>query len=214
MRKRRIFFPSAVAIIILLVCVMVVNACRKRRDWSCNEEPTHCLRVVEQATGRPVEGASVYLVSKTNSSVPVAAYNLTTDVYGRVEWDCAWAITHVCAEAGDGYWDACGSGYSIQDDFLADNYYELKPKAWVQVNVVDTIPLNPELRIIAFSDYTDTFQSEGLIPGGYYGILGVVGGVNSTLRMKRFDYSGNYISGELLEVIAAPGDTVEVTYSY
>jgi hypothetical protein len=45
-------------------------------------------------------------------------------------------------------------------------------------------------------------------------VLGLIGGVNSSLRIKRFDYSGNYISGELLELNVSPGDTTEITYSY
>ena len=214
MKKRRIFIPGISALLILLVCIASIHACRKRVHWACNESQSHCLRVVEQATGRPVEGAMVYLVSKTSSSVPEAAYNLTTDKYGMVEWDCSWAITDVCVEAGDGYWDQCGSGYSINDDFLADDYYELRPKAWVRLNIIDTLPLNSQWQVVAFSDFDDSYEAEGVVPGGYHDVLGLIGGVNSSLRIKRFDYSGNYISGELLELNVSPGDTTEITYCY
>ncbi len=213
MKKRRIFLPGIAAILVLLFCVAAIHACR-RDKWPCGEEQAHVLSVVEQATGRPVEGAQVYLVSKTMSSVPEAAYNMTTDKYGKVEWDCSWAITDVCVEAGDRYWDVCGSGYSLRDDFLSDNYYELRPKAWVRINLVDTLPLNTQCQVIAFSDFDDSYDAEGLVPGGYYDVLGVVGGVNSTLRIKRFDTSGNYVTGEILEVNVAPGETAEMTYFY
>lgn len=214
MRKRNIFLPSVVAVSILLVCVLAIHACRKRDDWPCNDSQVNELRVVEQSSGRPVEGANVYLVSKPNGSVPEAAYNLTTDKYGRVEWDCSWAITHVCSDAGESYWDQCGSGYSIQDDFIVDGYYELKPKAWVHINVVDAEPLNSDLQVAAFSDFDDSFDAEGLVPGGYYDVLGVVGGVNSVLRFRCFDSDGDYVSVNILEVIASPGDTAEYTYYY
>jgi hypothetical protein len=214
MKKRRIFIPSIVAVTFLFLCIAAIHACRRRDEWPCDEEKTHGLSVVEQATGRPVEGAQVYLVSKTESSVPEAAYNLTTDKYGKVEWDCGWAITDVCVEAGEGYWDACGSGYSLRDDFLADNYYELRPKAWVRINLVDTLPFDTQCQVVAFSEFDDSYDSEGLVPGGYYDVLGVTGGVNSTLRVKRFDTMGNYLSSELLEVNVAPGETAEMTYFY
>jgi hypothetical protein len=214
MRKRNIFFPSLAAIFILLVCIVTVHACRKRVEWACSESRIREIRVVEQSTGRPIEGATVYLVSKPNGSVPEAAYNLTTDQYGRIEWECSWAITHLCSEAGEKYWDQCGSGYAIQDDFLADGYYELKPRAWVRINMVDTVPLSSHLQLAAFSDYDDSFDAEGLVPGGYYDVLGVVGGVNSTLRIRCFDADGDYVSGSMMEVFAAPGDTTEYTYFY
>jgi hypothetical protein len=214
MRKRNIFLPSLFAVGILLVCIVSIHACRRREDWPCEESRTNELRVVEQATGRPVEGASVYLVSKPNGSMPEAAYNETTDQYGRVEWECSHAITHICVDAGDGYWDQCGSGYSIQDDFLVDGYYELKPKAWVHVNVVDSFPYSNDLQVAAFTDFDDSFEAEGLVPGGYYDVLGVVGGVNSILRIRCFDSDGDYISSNMMEVFAAPGDTTEYTYFY
>ena len=214
MRKRKIFLPSILAISFLLVCILAIHACRKREEWPCADSPKHEIRVVEQSSGRPVEGASVYLVSKPQGSVPEAAYNLTTDQYGRAEWDCSWAITHVCSDAGDKYWDQCGSGYSIQDDFLIDGYYELKPKSWVRVNVVDAEPFNSDLQVAAFSDFDDSFEAEGLVPGGYYDILGVVGGVNSVLRFRCFDSDGEYISVNMTEVIVTPGDTSEYTYFY
>ena len=214
MRKRKIFLPGLAAVIILLVCIFTIHACRRREEWSCNESQLLAIRVVEQATGRPVAGARVYLVSKPNGSVPESAYNLTTDQYGRVEWDCSWAITHVCAEAGDAYWDECGSGYSIQDDFLSDDYYELRPKAWVRINLVDTMPYNPQIQVAAFTDFDDSFEAEGLVPQGYYDILGVVGGVNSMLKIRMFDADGDYISGDVVEIHAAAGDTAECTYFY
>ena len=214
MRKRNIFLPSLMAISILMVCILTIHACHKREEWACADSRTRELRVVEQSTGRPVEGAIVYLMSKPKGSFPEAAYNLTTDQYGRIEWDCSWAITHVCTEAGDGYWDRCGSGYAVQDDFLDDGYYELKPKAWVRINLVDTLPLNEQIQVTAFSDYEDTWEAEGLVPGGYYDVLGIVGGVNSVVRIRAFDSDGDYVSGEMLEVFAAPGDTTEYTYYY
>lgn len=214
MKKRKIFLPSLTALCILLACILAIHACRKKEEWPCAESQTHELRVVEQSTGRPIEGATVYLVSKPNGSVPEAAYNVITDQYGRVEWDCSWAVTHLCCEAGERYWDQCGSGYSIQDDFLNDGYYELKPKAWVKINVVDTVPHNPELQVIAFSDFDDSFQAEGLVPGGYYDVLGVVGGVNSIIRLRCFASDGDYVSGQMMEVTALPGDTVEYTHFY
>lgn len=214
MRKRNIFLPSLFAVSILLVCILTIHACSKRENWPCQESETHELRVVEQSTGRPVEGASVYLVSKPNGSVPEAAYNLTTDHYGRVEWDCSRAITHICADAGESYWDQCGSGYSTQDDFLVDGYYELRPKAWVHFNLVDSVPYNGNLQVAAFTDFDDSFEAEGLVPNGYYDVLGVVGGVNSILRIRCFDSDGDYVSGDMMEVFAAPGDTTEYTYFY
>ncbi len=214
MRKRKIFLPSLVAVSVLLVCILAIHACRKREEWPCANSQTHEIRVVEQSSGRPVEGANVYLVSKPNGSVPEAAYNLTSDKYGRVEGDCAWAATHICCDAGENYWDQCGSGYSIQDDFLIDGYYELKPKAWVRINVVDAQPENSDLQVAAFSDFDDSFEAEGLVPGGYYDVLGVVGGVNTVLRFRCFDSDGDYISVNMMEVMSAPGDTAEYTYYY
>jgi hypothetical protein len=214
MRKRKIFLPGLVAVCILLMCILTVHACRKQRDWSCGNEALTEMRVVEQSTGIPVEGAIAYLVSKPNGSVPIAAYNRSTDQYGRVEWDCSWAITHVCVEAGDAYWDQCGSGYSIQDDFLQDAYYELKPKSWVRMNLIDTLPSNPELRVVAFSDYDDSFEAEGLVPGGYTDVLGIVGGTHTSIRIRMFDVSGEYISSDIIEVNVSPGDTTEYTYRF
>jgi hypothetical protein len=214
MKKRKIFLPGLAAVIILLVCIVTIHACRKREEWSCNESRTLAMRVVEQATWRPVVGAKVYLVSKPNGSVPESAYNLTTDQYGRFEWDCSWAITHVCVEAGDAYWDECGSGYSIQDDFLSDDYYELRPKAWVRINFVDTLPYNPHLHVVAFSDFDDSFEAEGLVPQGYFDIMGIVGGVNSLLKIRSFNADGDYISSDVVEINAAAGDTAEYTYFY
>lgn len=214
MKQKHFIRPGIIAAATLGITILGIHACSKNDDWPCNEGRVKCLRVVEQSTGVPVVGAQVFLVQKTMNSVPQAAYNLVTDNYGNVEWDCSWAITDVCAEAGDGYWDACGSGYALNDDFLADGYYELRPKAFVRMNLIDTLPLNPELRVVAFSDYGDTYESEGLVPQGYYGHLGVVGGVNSILRVKRFANGDDFISSDMLEVQVPPGDTLELTYSY
>jgi hypothetical protein len=97
---------------------------------------------------------------------------------------------------------------------LADDYYELRPKAWVRINLVDTMPYNPQIQVAAFSDFDDSFEAEGLVPEGYYDILGVVGGVNSTLKIRTFDADGDYISADVVEIHAAAGDTAECTYFY
>lgn len=212
MKRVKVFRPGIIAVVILVSTLLSMHACRKRESWPCDDEQEHCLRVVEQATGRPVEGATVYLMSKTVNSVPEAAYNLTTDKFGKVEWECSWAITDVCAEAGERYWDVCGQGYSINDQFLNDDYYELRPKAWVRVNVVDTFPLQPEIQVIAFTDYDDSYESVGIVPQGYFDVLGVVGGIHSMVRFKRFDLNSNFITGDFLEVNVTPGDTLELTY--
>jgi len=214
MRKRRIFLPGIVAIGALLSSIVAIHACRKKEDWPCEGSQDQSLQVVEQFTGRSVEGATAFLVSKPNGSVPEGAYNLTTDSYGRITWNCSWGVTHVCVEAGEAYWDVCGSGYSLQDDFLADGYYELKPKAWVHINFVDTLPLNPEIKVAAFTEYDDSYEAEGLIPGGFYDILGVVGSVHSAVRFRRFDIDGDYITGDLVEMNVPAGDTSEYTYKY
>ena len=214
MKQKHFIRPGLVAAALLGATILGIHACGKREDWPCNEGRVKCLRVVEQSTGVPVEGAQVFLVQKNLTSVPEAGYNLVTDSYGNVEWDCSWAITDVCVEAGESYWDACGSGYTLNDDFLADGYYELRPKAFVRMNLIDTLPLNPELRVVAFSDYGDTYEAEGLVPSGYFAHIGVVGGVNSILRVKRFAHSDDFISSEALEVLVAPGDTIELNYFY
>jgi len=214
MKQKHFIRPGIVAAALLGATIMCIHACGKQEEWPCNEGRVKCLRVVEQSTGVPVVGAHVFLVQKTMSSVPEAGYNLVTDNYGNVEWDCSWAITDACVEAGEGYWDACGSGYTINDDFLADGYYELRPKAFVLVNIIDTLPLNPELRVVAFSDYGDTYEADGLVPQGYFAHLGVVGGLNSILRVKRFSHGDDFISSDVLEVHVPPNDTLEITYRY
>jgi hypothetical protein len=68
--------------------------------------------------------------------------------------------------------------------------------------------------VVAFSDFNDTFEADGLVPGGYYAHLGVVGGVNAILRVKRFTSGDEFISTDLLEVMVNPQDTLELTYRY
>jgi hypothetical protein len=53
------------------------------------------MRVVEQASGRPVAGAKVFLVSKPNGSMPEAAYNLTTDQYGFIFAALAYSFVYI-----------------------------------------------------------------------------------------------------------------------
>jgi hypothetical protein len=76
------------------------------------------------------------------------------------------------------------------------------------------VPYNGNLQVAAFTDFDDSFEAEGLVPNGYYDVLGVVGGVNSILRIRCFDSDGDYVSGDMMEVFAAPGDTTEYTYFY
>jgi hypothetical protein len=90
----------------------------------------------------------------------------------------------------------------------------LKPKAWLHINLVDSLPYNHNLQVAAFTDFDDSFEAEGLVPGGYYDVLGVVGGVNSILRIRCFDSDGDYVSGDMMEVFVALGDTTEYTYFY
>lgn len=214
MNQKHIIRPGIIAAAILGVTIIGIHACRRQEAWPCDNGRVKCLKVVEQQTGLAVPGARVFLVSKTSSSVPEAAYNLTTDVFGKVEWDCQWAVTDVCVEPGENYWDECGSGYTLNDDFLADGYYEVRPKAWVRINLIDTLPLNPELRVVAFSDFSDTYETEGLVPGGYFGHLGVVGGVPSILRIKHYMNGDDYVNSTMLELTVPPRDTVELNYTY
>jgi len=214
MKNKHVIRPGVIAAGILALTILGMHACRNREDWPCDEGESKCLRVVEAVSGIPVENAQVYLVSKPVNSVPQAGYNLTTDQYGMVKWSCDWAITDVCVEAGDAYWDACGSGYTVQDNFLSDGYYELNPKAWVKIHLVDTFPLNPELRVVAFSDFNDTYEAEGAVPGGYYAHLGVIGGVNTVLRVKRFTNGDDYVSSELMEVLVHSQDILNLIYRY
>jgi len=214
MKNKHFIRPGAMAGAILTITIIGMHACRGTEEWPCDEGQVKCLRVVELSSGIPVHDAKVYLTSKTVNSVPEAGYNLNTDVYGKAEWPCDWAVTDVCVEAGEQYWDVCGSGYTLQDDFLSDGYYELRPKAWVKIHLVDTVPLNPELRVVAFSDFNDTYEADGLVPSGYYAHLGVVGGVNAILRVKRFASGDEFISTDLLEVLVHPQDTLELTYRY
>ena len=214
MKNKHVIRPGVAAIGILAATILGMHACGKREEWPCDEGSVKCLRVVEQSSGIPVQNAMVYLTSKSVNSIPEAGYNLKTDRYGKVEWPCDWAITDVCSEAGDAYWDACGSGYTLQDDFLSDGYYELRPKAWVKIHLVDTLPLNPELRVVAFSDFNDTYEVEGSVPGGYFAHLGVIGGVNSVLRVKRFTNGDDYVSTDLMEVLVYPQDTLDLIYRY
>jgi hypothetical protein len=79
---------------------------------------------------------------------------------------------------------------------------------------VDTVPLNPEVKVAAFTEYDDSYEAEGLIPGGYFDILGVVGSVNSPVRFRRFDLDGDYITSELVELHVPAGDTSEYTYKF
>jgi hypothetical protein len=76
------------------------------------------------------------------------------------------------------------------------------------------VPYNEDFQVTAFTDFGDSFEADGLVPNGYFDVLGVVGGINAVVRMRCFDSDGDYVSGEMLEVLVAPGDTAEYTYFY
>ncbi len=190
-----------------------------KEEWPCNEGNTKCMQFVEYGTLDPIPGATVYLFSyENNSDTPSNIEIKTSDANGNVEWPCELAVSGYCAEA-DGCWDDCGYGYSMNMTWVADGIYELLPKAWMKVTVIDDEPLNPEHYVRV--SYIRGGSLPDVVGNGFTEIRQCIGNRHDFLNFYVSEWideegSGYYttVYKDSLDVLVSPLDTLEYTYHY
>jgi hypothetical protein len=189
----------------------------KKDDWPCDEGDTKTMQFVQYGTLAPIEGATVYLFSyENNSDTPSNIEIKTSDANGNVEWPCELAVSGYCAEA-DGCWDDCGYGYSMNKTWVADGIYELLPKAWVKVTVIDDVPLNPEHHVLV--EPIRGYANGEVMVSGFTEVIECVGNRNDFLYFFVCEWTGqanevSIIYTDSLDVLVSPLDTLEYTYHY
>ncbi len=191
----------------------------RKEEWPCDDGATKCMQFVEYGTLSPIEGATVYLFSyENNSDTPSNVEIKTSDANGYVDWPCELAVSGYCAES-EGCWDDCGYGYSMNMTWVADGIYELLPKAWVKVTVIDDEPLNPEQYVLV-EPIRGSSNPEVMV-SGFTEVMQCVGNRHDFLNFYVSEWideeEGGYYSivyKDSLDVLVSPLDTLEYTYHY
>jgi hypothetical protein len=209
-------------IVLLVILVTFLTGCKgdglfgDKKEWPCDKGQIKNMQFVQYGTLAPIEGAQVYLYSYAGSEETPSQIQLrTSDVNGRIEWPCEYAVTEICAEAED-CWDECGYGYDMNMTWVADGVYEMLPKAWAIITVVDDEPLNPDQ--LVFIGYVYGGSLPDPLWNGHTVIRECVGNRQDVLKfyVKEWieeDYY-NTIYQSSIDVLVQPLDTLTYVFHY
>jgi|GEM_PF-1872140 len=177
------------------------------------EEPEPHMYFYDLNTRNPVEGVDVNIISYVGNGDRVVEKAIT-DANGYVEWSCVLSAEGISG-CKEGYWDACETSSDLREVGVVNHIYEMLPKAWIYLQVIDVEPYDSDIRVLVRSSHGDTNGVLGLLEHGYFDILPVVGNSTEPLYFSKY-YSGENVPfvREELTIVASAGDTLDYTYYY
>jgi hypothetical protein len=181
-------------------------------DDPCDKPEPH-MYFYDLNTRNPVEGVDVNIISYVGNGDRVVEKSVT-DGNGYVEWSCVLSAEAISG-CKEGYWDACEVSSGLKEVGIVNHIYEMQPKAWVKLHIVDAEPFET-------NTYVQFRSSRGNVSGvldwsehEYYMIMAVVGNSTEPLFANKY-HSGEeapFLNEELI-IVASPGDTLEYTYIF
>lgn len=193
-------------------CIFIVFVSCNSEEL-CDSETVLHMYFYDLNTQNPVDGAQVNLIQYQGNGSQVVQQTVSNE-NGLVSWSCVLGINGICGSK-EGYWDYCGSGHSLKDDKIKDHCYEMQPKAWVKLHVMDVEPYNSDVSLQWHSSHGDVSGILESGPHDYFMIMAVVGNSTEPMRVSKY-YSSDetpFIS-EDVNVVVAPNDTLDYTYNY